>query len=246
MLLALTSSDLRARYGRGRGRLIKWLVDPFALVGVYLVLVTVVLEQGGAAPGLSLACAVVPFQLLVLTVLNAMSAVAVRRSIVLNTDFDRKLIPLSSACTESVAFAAALLLPAGMMVVYGVAPTAALLWLPLVIAVTLLLAISLAYPAALFGLWFPDLRSLGVSLLRTLFFLAPGLVALSAVPGDARGPVRANPLTGIFEAFRAVLLDGDGPPAWTLLYPAAFALLLLAAFVPLYRKDQAHFAKVVG
>jgi hypothetical protein len=34
LLLALTESDLRARYGRGGVRLLKWLLDPFALVGV--------------------------------------------------------------------------------------------------------------------------------------------------------------------------------------------------------------------
>ena len=38
-LAALTLSDLRARYGRGQARLVKWLLDPFALVGVFLLLV---------------------------------------------------------------------------------------------------------------------------------------------------------------------------------------------------------------
>src|ERR671914_188364 len=72
LLRALTESDLRARYGRGPWRLGKWLLDPFALVGVYLLLVTVVLNRGGTAAGLSLACAVVPFQLLMLTTINGL------------------------------------------------------------------------------------------------------------------------------------------------------------------------------
>ena len=59
VLLALTESDLRARYGRGPWRLVKWLLDHFAVVGVYLLLVTVVLEREGRAPGLAIACAVV-------------------------------------------------------------------------------------------------------------------------------------------------------------------------------------------
>lgn len=246
VLVALTVADLRVRYGRGPGRLVKWLLDPFALVGVLLVLVTIVLDRPGAAPGLSLACAVVPFQLVVMTVLNAMGAVASRRSIILNLDFERSLIPLSAACTEFAAFGASAVLLAGMMAVYGVAPTIALLWLPVVLAVTALVVASAAYAAALFGLWFPELRSFGISFVRTLFFVAPGIVALDQIPAPADDWIKLNPLSGLFEAFRAVLLYGESPPAWTLLIPAVAAAVLLAVTIPLFRRDQAHFAKVLG
>src|SRR6185436_7413992 len=70
VLVALTESDLRARYGRGPLRMIKWLLDPFAAVGVYLVLTTFVLDRSGVAPGLSIACAVVPFQLVMSSIVN--------------------------------------------------------------------------------------------------------------------------------------------------------------------------------
>src|SRR3712207_7638393 len=52
--------SLRLRYGRGRAQLVKWLIDPFALVGVFLLLVVFVLDRDDPAPALSLACAVVP------------------------------------------------------------------------------------------------------------------------------------------------------------------------------------------
>ena len=124
--------------------MVKWIADPFALVGVYLVLVTLVLDRPGEAPGLSLACAVIPFQLFATTVVNAMSAVAARRSIVLNMGFNRTLLPLSGALTETVAFGASLLLLVLMMVIYGVAPTPSILWLPVVIAATAVCGVSLA------------------------------------------------------------------------------------------------------
>ena len=224
----------------------KWLVDPFALVGVYLVLVTFVLERTGPAPGLSLACAVVPFQLVMMTVVNALQAVALRQSIILNMDFRRALIPISSALTETVAFAASLLLIALMMAVYGVGPTAALAWLPAVLAVNVFFAVACAYVASLFGLWFTDLRPFAISFVRTLFFVAPGLVTLSSIGGRAHDLVRLNPLTGLFESFRSVLLEGERPAAWELLAPAAAGALLLALLLPLYLREQRQFAKVVG
>jgi lipopolysaccharide transport system permease protein len=245
VLLSLTEADLRARYGRGGGRFAKWLLDPFALAGVYLLLVTFVLDRGGPAPGLSLACAILPFQLVMSTVTNSMIAITTRRSIVLNMSFQRLLIPVATTLTETVAFIAGLSLPAMMMIIYGVSPTWALLVLPLVILVTVFFAGAVAYPASIFGLWFRDLRQFAISFVRTLFFLAPGLIALNQVGGTAARLLRLNPFTGLFEAYRDVILYGRIPAAWELLYPTGIAVVLLAVFLPIYRSEQRQFAKVV-
>lgn len=244
VLRALVESDLRVRYGRGSLRAFKWLLDPIAALGVYLLLVGLLNERGDA-PGLTIACAVVPFQLVIMSVVNALRSVEMRRAIILNLTFPRVLIPLASALTEAVAFAAAVPLLGLMMVVYGIEPTAYALWLIPAVLVTFTLAVALAYPAALLGLWLPDLIALAVSVVRALFFVAPGLVALDSVAGEARDLLPINPLTGLFETYRDALLYGQSPAAWQLLVPLGVSLLLLAVTVPLYRSEQAHFAKVI-
>ena len=245
LLRALTEADLRFRYGRGPGRFLRWLLEPFALVGVYLLLVSFVLDLPGHAPGLSLAAAIVPFQLVMLTVANAMEAIEIRRPILLNMRFERKLIPLSSTFTETAAFSASFLLVVVMMAAYQVAPTAALVWLPLIVLVNVYLATAAAYAASLLGLWLHELKPFLLSFVRMLFFLAPSLVPLSALGSTSREILRFNPLTGMFEAYRSVFLYGHAPAAWELLYPLAIASVILLAFVPLYGSEQRQFAKVV-
>jgi lipopolysaccharide transport system permease protein len=245
VLWTLSASDLRVRYGRGPWRLLKWIADPFALVGVYLVLVSVVLNRPGPAPGLSLACAVVPFQVLMMALVNSMDSFRLRSPIISNMAFPRMLLPIASTLTESVAFGTSLLLLGLMMAVYGVAPTTAALWLPTVIATNLIFAAALAYPVGLMALWMPDLRAMIVSFIRTLFFVAPGLIALSQIHGTAGKLVRLNPLTGLFEAYRDALLYGHSPSAWMLLWPLAVAALAAGIFVPIYRREQAQLPKVV-
>ena len=245
LLLSLTASDFRSRYGHGPFLLVRWLLEPFALVGVYLVLMAVVLDRPGDAPGLSIACAIVPFSLIMNAVTNGMGSVAVRRPIIANMSFRRSLIPLSSVLTESASFLASFAIIATMMVVYGVRPTPALLWLPVVVAVTLAVAAGLAYPASLFGVWFRELRPFGTSVVRILFFVGPGLVPLSEASEDARDFLRLNPLTGLFESFRDLFLYGQNPAAWQLLYPLTFAIVLLVVAIPIYRREQREFAKVI-
>lgn len=244
-LRLLTLSDLRTRYGRGRWQLVKWLIDPFALVGVYLLLVTFIFYRRPHAIGLSLACSIIPFQLLTMAVANSLSAVQIRRAIIGNMKFARVLLPISTVLTETVGFAASLVLLALTMAIYGIAPTVHILWLPLVLLETVLMGVAFAYPATLIGVWVPDLRGLILSMLRTAYFLAPGLVTLSAIHGTTNGLVRLNPLTSLMEALRHAVLYRSSPPAWELLYPLTVSAVLLLVTVPLYRREQSHFAKLV-
>jgi ABC-type polysaccharide/polyol phosphate export permease len=244
VLATLGAADLKLRYGRGRASTVKWLLDPIAATGVYLVLVEFVLDRPGGAWALSIACAVFPFQLVMMTIINALNAVRLRQSIISNMAFPRMLLPVSSSLTESVAFVGTLPVFAVMMAAYGVEPEWSVLWLPFLVLMTMVFAAACAYPAALIGLWFRELHNFVVSGVRTLFFLAAGLIALEHVHGTARDLLPLNPLTGIFEAYRNVLLLGEAPAWWHVLYPLAFAALLFAAFLPIYRSEQLQFAKV--
>lgn len=246
VLTVLARSDLQVRYGRGGLRVLKWLIDPIAAVGVYLVLVAFLFDRETEAIGLSLACAVVPFQFLVTSVINALTGIQSRGSILVNMDFPRMLIPISSVATESAASSASLVLLPIMIAAYGVAVTPAALWLLPALLLLIVLCVALAYPAALIGIWYPEYQGIAVSLVRTLFFLAPGLIALDQITGRAQDLLPYNPLTGIFEAFRDALLYGHAPAAWELLSPLAAGLLLLAIFLPIYRREQAYVAKLVG
>ena len=245
VLRSLTEADLRFRYGRGPGRIARWLLEPFALVGVYLLLVSFVLDKPGEATGLALACAVVPFQLVMNTVANAMNAVHIRRGIVLNIGFDRNLIPFSATLSETASFVASFSVLIVMMIAYHVAPTPALGWLPFVVIVTLYFALAAAYAATILGLWLWEFKPFLLSFVRMLFFLGAGLVPLSQTGADARPLLRLNPFTALFELYRDVFLYGRAPQPWQFLFPIGIGSLLLIIFIPIFRSEQRHFAKIL-
>lgn len=246
MLAVLTMSDLRSRYGRSGMKPLKWFLEPFAALGVFLALITFLVPRTGAAPGLSLACAIVPFQFVVAGSTNAFRSITLRGSIIANMAFPRVLLPASAVATETITASASLMLLPLMMVIYGVEPTAAILWLPVALATTVILTLALAYPFSLLGIWYPELQPFVLSLVRAAFFIAPGLIALDQITGTARELLPINPLSGLFEAFRDALLYGQAPAAWELLVPLGAAAVLLAVSVPVYLREQRYLAKLVG
>jgi lipopolysaccharide transport system permease protein len=246
VITVLARSDLRTRYGRGKLRWFKVLLDPFAALGVYLLLIAFVLDETEAAAGLSIACAIVPFQIVIATTANALRAFEVRGSIILNMDFPKLLIPVSTVITETLAFSGGLIIFPLMMIAYGVEPTAAIAWLPVIIAITLVFSLAVAYPATLIGIWYQDLTPFAISMMRALFFIAPGIVALDQITGTARDLLPINPLTGLFESFRDVLLYGQSPAPWELLVPLLAAAILFAIAVPIYRREAPYIGRLVG
>jgi ABC-type polysaccharide/polyol phosphate export permease len=132
-----------------------------------------------------------------------------------------------------------------LMAVYRVHPTASLVWLGPAIGMTILFSVACAYTVSLIGVWFRDLRPFVISFVRAMFFLAPGLVALDEIHGNARMLVRLNPLTGLFESFRSAVLLGRRPSVWDFAAPAVWSVILLAVALPLYLRENMQFAKVV-
>jgi lipopolysaccharide transport system permease protein len=243
VLLTLALAELRERYGRGPGQLVKWFADPYAATGVYLIFIAFVVDRSGDAPGLVVACAVIPFQVFLTTIFAALT-VTERDALILNLDFRRDLLPAAVTLTETIGFATSLTLLPLMMVAYGIGVTTAIAWLPAALGVNLLLALGASYPAALFGMWYREMVPFALSVVRIMLFLAPGVVALAEVTGRAHDLLKLNPLTGVFEAYRDALLYGQPPALWELAVPAGFALAMLAISVPIFRSEQAHLAKI--
>ena len=145
--------------------------------------------------------------------------------------------------TETIAFASSLVLLVLMMVVYGVRPTAAVLWMPVLIAVTFVFSVSVAYPAALLSIWARELRR-SPSVPRDPVLHRPGARRPRGLQHGG-GVAEANPLSGIFESYRAALLYGTSPDPWMLAIPLAYSAVLLAVVaVPAFRRDSVHFGKV--
>ena len=184
---------------------------------------------------------------MLLSCVSALSSVGVREPIVLNMRFDRMLIPLAAVMTEALAFAASLLMFPLMMLVYGVGPTAALLWLPFVVAVTLTLAAGGGVPRRADRTLVPQLQDLRrpVAADRVLR-VAGDRGALRDVRRACAGGSISTRSRGSSRRSGTCSCTGRAPEAWQLVYPAFVGLVLAAIFVPLYRHEQRHFAKLVA
>jgi lipopolysaccharide transport system permease protein len=244
-LAALTIGGIREDRDFTPLGVLKWVIEPLLFAAVYFLLLVAVLGRTGNNRLLFLLCALLPYRYFSGVASGSLTLVGRHSSILTNRSFPRGVLPLVLMGTEGLTFGISLLFLGPFMVFYGIAPTPALLWLPAILLVLAVLTSGVAYLGTVLGLYFPDLRGLIQNLIRVGFFMSTGLVR-GRVPGETLpGLLRANPLSGIFDAMRAIVINGRAPAARDLLYPLAVGLVVLGFGIAVFRARESQFAKEV-
>jgi ABC-type polysaccharide/polyol phosphate export permease len=246
VLSALTVAELRASHEFSIAGVLRWILEPVSYMFVYFVLVAAILNRPEFAFPLFLLCALVPFRFFTGALNGSMSLVQRYSSVVANTSLPPFVLPLVLIVVEGMDMLVALLLFVPMVIYYGTDVWPSILWLPVGLLTLVLLTAGPILLGTLFGLYYPDLRGVAQNLVRATFFVSTGLVAISRVPGrELPRFFRANPLSGVFDTFRAVFLHGNTPDVVDLVYPPLVGLLLLLIAIPLYRARARHLPKEV-
>jgi len=163
--------------------------------------------------------------------------------------FPRLVIPMSGVISGLVDFGVAFLILLGLMVLYGVKPTPALVWLPLFLLLAVLTALG-------FGLWlsalnvrYRDVNYLLPFLVQIWMFLTPVIYPSTIIPEPFRWLLALNPMTGVVAGFRWALLGeylADAqPPGPLFAVSVAVALLVLASGLVFFRRTERTFADIV-
>ncbi len=158
--------------------------------------------------------------------------------------FPRMIIPGSAVGAGLVDFAIAFVVFIGLMFYYGVAPTWNMLMLLPVLALTTLLALGVGTWMSALNVKYRDIRYALPFMLQLWMFASPIIYPISLVPEKWRWVLALNPLTGIIEGFRSVLLGLRFD--WTALASsAAITLVVLVFSAYLFRRMEKRFADII-
>jgi lipopolysaccharide transport system permease protein len=176
---------------------------------------------------------------------QATYAIVEHQRVITKIYFPRVILPLSAVLSGLVDFGFAFTVLIGMMLFYGVVPTAATLLVPLF----LLLAIATAFSV---GLWlsalnaiYRDVRYAVPFMVQFWMFASPVVYPSTLVPEDWRWLYGLNPMAGVIEGLRWALLGQSRPTTSLLLTSAGAVFLLMAGGLAYFQKMDGNIADVV-
>jgi lipopolysaccharide transport system permease protein len=158
--------------------------------------------------------------------------------------FPRILIPIAAMASGLVDFAIGFLVLLVMMAAYGVAPTWAMLALPVYLFGTVISAAGAGILFAALIVTYRDVRYVMTFVLQLWLFGTPVLYTLEIIPATWHSFYALNPMVGMIAGFRASVLGGPFP-ARVILISWVAALVMFAAGVRYFLQVERRFADVI-
>ena len=246
LLMNLTRREVKGRYSQslfGAG----WAVaQPLAMMAVFTLVFARLgqMPSGGAPYPLFAFSALVPWFFFSNSVNTGTMSLVTYRNIVTKTYFPREIVPLAQVGSRLVDLAAASVLFALLMVYYNVGISSWIALVPLFVLLLVLFTIGVTLMTSAINVFYRDVSPVVQIGLQLWLYLTPVAYPLSAVE-EYRPYFLLNPLTGVVEGLRAVLVF-DRAPEWEVVtISAALIVGLLIASIALFKSTDKYFADVI-
>ena len=186
--------------------------------------------------------ALLPWQLFAHAVTQSGNSLISSQSLITKVYFPRLIIPTAGVLEGLVDFGLAFLIFAGMMVFYGVVPTAAALALPLFVLLACAAALAVGLWLSALNVRYRDVHYTIPFLVQFWLIATPIAYPASLVPDRWRLLYGLNPMAGVVEGFRWALLGAPDRLHPSVFVSAAAVVLLLVGGVVYFRRMERTFA----
>jgi lipopolysaccharide transport system permease protein len=248
LLLVLARRDVSVRYKQSFIGALWSLVQPLSFAAVFSIFFDLLtdIDTGTDVPYPVFAVlGMVTWLFFTAGLTKVSESTVVSAPLISKVYFPRLVIPLSSVAAPVVDFAVGMVVVLGVTFAYGVVPPVQVVLVPLL--VPLVLAVTLG-----FGLWFSAInvkyRDIGnlVSFIILLgLFISPIIYPFSTVPAEYHLLYGLNPMVGVMELTRWMVLPGADFPTLLIWVPLVESTVLIATGILYFGRAQRGFADVI-
>ena len=189
--------------------------------------------------------ALVPWTFFANGLSNSSTSLVGSANLIRKVYFPRLVVPISAVISGGVDFALAFAVLLGLMLYYGIIPTAAVVWLPLLLVLALVTALGVGLWLTAMNVQFRDVRYAVPFLIQAWMFATPIAYPSSLLDEPWRTLYGINPMAGVVEGFRWALLGTGIPPGPIVLVSTLVAVGLLVSGAFYFRRMEKTFADVV-
>jgi lipopolysaccharide transport system permease protein len=227
---------------------IAWaLLQPLLTMAIFTIIFGVLLEVPSddvPFPLFSLT-ALLPWQLFATALQRSSISLVGNANLITKVYFPRLAIPLSSVFAALVDFGVSFIVLLGVMAYYRFWPGLKILWLVPMILLSLLTALSVGLWLSALNVQYRDVQHMVPFIIQVWMYASPIVYPIDIIPeGIWRWLFSLNPMTGVIQGFRWVLL-GTAPPDLTFLISVMVVLVLLFSGLFYFRRMEKTFADIV-
>jgi lipopolysaccharide transport system permease protein len=248
LIFFLVWRDLKVRYAQTVLGAAWAIVQPVLTMVIFTVIFghfARVPSDGVPYAAFSLA-GVVPWTYFATSLTTASLVLVNNRDMLTKVYFPRLALTLSAIITGLVDFAIAFAIVLIVTLGYGIVPSAlSLVVIPLLVAILAIASTGMGAWLGAMAVQYRDIKHIVPFLVQIWMYASPIVYPLSIVPQRYRLLYMLNPMVGVIEGFRAVLLRTNPVPWPAIGMSVVGSLVLLAIGVHYFRRAEHIFADVV-
>jgi lipopolysaccharide transport system permease protein len=247
LLYFLTWRDIKVRYKQTLLGAAWAIIQPFFTMVVFSLFfgkLAGVPSDGIPYPLFSFA-ALVPWTFFAYSLNQSANSLVGNANLIQKVYFPRLVIPVSSVLSGGVDFFLAFGVLLGMMLFYGFWPGWEILWLLPLLLLILVTALSVGLWLAALNVEYRDVRYTVPFLTQFWLFATPIAYPSSLLPEPWRTLYGINPMAGVVEGFRWILLGVPQAPGPMIFASALVSLALLVGGVYYFRRMEKTFADLI-
>lgn len=189
--------------------------------------------------------ALLPWTLFATGVAQASNSLVGHQNLLKKVYFPRLALPVAAVVIGLVDLAVASLVLGGMMIVYDIRLSFAVLFVLPLILLDLIAALGVGLWFAALNVRYRDVRYIVPFVLQAWLFLSPVAYPSSLIDQPWRTLYALNPMVGVVEGLRWAVLGADTAPGPLVAVSTAAAVLILLGGLSYFRQVEGTFADVV-
>ena len=244
LFVQMTTRDLLLRYKQTAAGFAWAILMPLLNTAIFsVVFMRVAPVQTRVAYPLFAYCGLLAWNFTASSLRFAVTSLTSNTNLVTKVFFPRETFPFAAVAVSLVDAAVASVVLVGMMAYEHISIAPVVLMLPLVVIVHVAFTAALALFLSMANLFYRDVKYIFDVVLTVWMFASAVVYPIDAVGGWIGTLMRINPMTGIVEAYRSVLLYGAPPDPVSFGTAAALAAVLLPASWMLFHQLEFSFAE---
>jgi homopolymeric O-antigen transport system permease protein len=247
LVWAWTYRIIRGRYQQSIFGGLWAIIQPVASVLIFTVIFTlfVPVDTGGTPYIVFSYTAMVPWTLFSTSVLDMVDSLVGNINLISKVYFPREVLPVSALLARLVDFFIAFSL-LFVLIIYFHIPIFVFGWLfiPVILITQLGLSLGLGLIGSSLNVFYRDIKPVFTLGMQIWFYATPIIYPVTSVPPQFRTLYFLNPMAGVIEAYRAVILNQELPGSYFVLSTAvALGILLLGYWF--FKRVEFNFADVI-
>ena len=210
--------NIKVRYAQSTIGIGWAVIQPLFSMGIFTIIFGNIakIDSNGVPYAIFSFTALVPWTYFTNAVSQGTSSLVSEANMIRKVYFPRLILPLAAVAAKLVDFSIAMLMLVGFMIFYHIMPTMWVLLLPLLIVMMMLTAAGMGLWLTALAVQYRDVNYAMSFVLQLLMYAAPVVYPTTLIPDEYRLLYAINPMVGVIEGFRSVLL-GTIPVPWDLM-----------------------------